>query len=357
RESTARQSRVTERPTLLLRLVACAAHRVGERAEPFNRSNIVVFGVIPRAGPGGTLRNERDTDPFLLEIDGQNLERSRHPRGDQGGPSLRTLRRTEGRRVCQSLDTWLQFDEGAELRDARDAASAHLADRVRRLNVRPRIGRELLQPKGDLLFVLVNVQNLGRDLVAGLGDLRGVRHAGPPHLGHVQQALHTATEVDERAELTHRRDASGQDRAGDDRLPDVGSTCALLLLEKSTPRDDEIPAAVLVLDDTELVDAPFVRRRVRPDGVDLRDRAEGAAPCDAHLIPTLHRSFDLAFHWETGVKCVFELPLRRGPSRQFPRERQPRHGRHDNGLNAVADGYLEIAPAVFQFADGDRRLP
>ena len=130
---------------------------------------------------------------------------------------------------------------------------------------RPRIGGELLQPEGDLLLVLVDAQDLDGDLVAGLDDLRRVRHAGPPHLGHVQQALHAAAQVDERAELAHRGDAPGHDRAGDDRSPDLGGARALLLLEKRTPRDDEVPAAFLVLDDPELVDMPFVRR-TRPSG-------------------------------------------------------------------------------------------
>ena len=76
------------------------------------------------------------------------------------------------------------------------------------------------------------------------------------------------------------------------------------------------------------VDAPFVRRRVRPERVDLRERAEGALAGDAHLVSALHRPFDLAFHRKTGLERVFELPLGRGAARQPPGERQPSHGRH-----------------------------
>ena len=278
------------------------------------------------------------------------------PGGDQRGPSLRSSRRRERGGVRQPFDARLELDERPELRDARDAAGAHLADLVRGLDSRPRIVGELLQPEGDLLLVVVDAQDLDGDLLAGLDDLRRVRHARPPHLGHVQQALHAAAQIDERAELAHRGDAPGHHRAGDDRSPDLGGARPLLLLEKRTPRDDEVLAAFLVLDDPECVDAPFVRRRVGPERVDLRDRAEGALARDAHLVAALHRLFDLSFHRKTGVERVFELPLGRGPSHQPPGERQPAHGRHHHRLNAVADGDLEIALGVLQFGDLDRRF-
>ena len=54
------------------------------------------------------------------------------------------------------------------------------------------------------------------------------------------------------------------------------------------------------------------------------------------------------------LKRVFELPRGRGPSRQLPGKHQPSRGRHDHGLNAIADGDLEIAIGVLQFVDFDR---
>ena len=71
---------------------------------------------------------------------------------------------SERGRVRQRFDARLQLDERAELRDARDAARAHLADLVRGLDARPGIGGQLLQPEGDLLLVLVHAQDLDRDL-------------------------------------------------------------------------------------------------------------------------------------------------------------------------------------------------
>jgi len=48
----------------------------------------------------------------------------------------------------------------------------------------------------------------------------------------MQQALHAGAEVDECAELTYGGDATGDNRAGDDRSPDLDRVRPLLLLER-----------------------------------------------------------------------------------------------------------------------------
>ena len=103
----------------------------------------------------------------------------------------------------------------------------------------------------------------------------------PPHLGHVQQPLHAAAEIDERAEVADRGHPAGHHRAGDDGPPDLVRARALLFFEQRAPRHHEVLAPVLVFDDPELVDAPFVRRRLGADRVDLRERAERALTGDA----------------------------------------------------------------------------
>ena len=100
----------------------------------------------------------------------------------------------------------------------------------------------------------------------------------------MQQPLHAAAEIDERAELTDRGDPAGHHRAGDDRLADFVRGGALLFLEQGAPRDDDVPAPLLVFDDAELVDAPFVHRRIGPQRVDLGERTEGAQPRDPDLV-------------------------------------------------------------------------
>src|SRR6185295_4281713 len=102
-------------------------------------------------------------------------------------------------------------------------------------------------------------------------------------------------------------------------------------------------AAFLVFDNPELVDLPFVRRWLGPGGIDLREGTERPLAGDAHLVAALYRPFDFSFHRKMGPVRVLELPLRRGAAHQLSRERQPSLGRHDGGLNAVANGDLEVA--------------
>ena len=88
-------------------------------------------------------------------------------------------------------------------------------------------------------------------------------------------------------------------------------------LEQRAARDDDVLAALLVFDDAELVDAAFVLRRIGvADDVDLRDRAEGALPRDAHLVSALHRSLDLALDRKPGAEGLLELPRGGGAKRQ-----------------------------------------
>ena len=214
--------------------------------------------------------------------------------------------------MSQSLDARLKLHERAELRDARDSPRQPLAHFVRLSHSRPGIGGELFQPERYLLLLPVHAQYLDRNLLARFDNLRRVRYAGPRHLGHVEQALDTCAEIDERSEVADGSDMAGQDGVGNDLVADLRGVCPLLLLEECAPGDDDIFAAFLALDDAELVDMPFVRRRVRAAEVDLGNRAERATPADAHLVAALDRPFHLSFHWQATLKGNLELLIARG---------------------------------------------
>src|SRR5205814_2254183 len=151
-----------------------------------------------------------------------------------------------------------------------------------------------------------------------------------------------------------RADTPGHHCAHDNRPPELDRAGALLLFKQRTPRHDEVLAALAVLDDPECVDAPDVLRRIRgSDDVDLRERAERSLTADADLVSALHLAFDLAFHRQSGVERVFELPVGRGAASQPPGKRQPSLGRYDYRLDAVADGHLESAFVGLQFGNID----
>src|SRR5439155_21008092 len=101
----------------------------------------------------------------------------------------------------------------------------------------------------------------------------------------------------------------------------------------------------------------FVRGRLGPHDVELRERAEGALPRDTYFVPALHFLLDFSFHGKPGAERVFELTRGRGTSCEPSGKRQPSGRRHDDSLNAIANGDLERAVVVFQLGEVDRRLP
>ena len=102
--------------------------------------------------------------------------------------------------VDQALDALLELDEGAVAHDVDDLARDAGADRVLVGDVLPRAGDLLLEAQGDLLLVLVDVEDHDLDLLVDLDHVAGVVDPAPAHVGDVQQAV-DAAEVDERAEV------------------------------------------------------------------------------------------------------------------------------------------------------------
>jgi hypothetical protein len=76
-------------------------------------------------------------------------------------------------------------------------------------------------------------KHLDRDLVAGLGDERRIRHARPTHFGDVEQSLHAGAKIDEHAEVPHRDDTTSDDRANTERTPDLLGARLLLFFERA----------------------------------------------------------------------------------------------------------------------------
>ena len=131
----------------------------------------------------------------------------------------------------------------------------------------------------------------------------------------MQQALHAAAEIDERTELTHRRDSTLEHGADDDGLFHLGGRSALFYFEKRTPGHDEVPAAFFVLADAKRVDLAFVHRRISAKDVDLRERAERALTRDTHFVAALDRLLDPSLDRQPAVEGVLELPHRRRSTR------------------------------------------
>ena len=97
-----------------------------------------------------------------------------------------------------------------------------------------------------------------------------------------------------------------------------------------------------------------MHRRIGGAGdVDLRERTERALAGDAHFVAALDLGHDLAFHREAGAERILELTLRGGIPHALAREHDAAAGRHDHGLDAIADGHLDVAVGVLQLRDVD----
>ena len=109
----------------------------------------------------------------------------------------------------QAVDPLFEPDEDAEVGDVADRATHLGADRVLLLDHAPRVRLDLLHAQRDLAVLLVDVEDHRLDLVAD-GDHLGrvLDPLGPGHLGDVDEALDAGLQLDERAVVGERDDAT-----------------------------------------------------------------------------------------------------------------------------------------------------
>src|SRR5262249_14166391 len=134
--------------------------------------------------------------------------------------------------VQEAVDALLDLDEGAVVGEV---AHHPLDDGVRRValgHLVPGVGLDLLDAQGDLLLLLVDVQDLHLDLVAGGHQLRRVVDAlGPAHLADVDQPLDARFQLDEGAVAHDVDDLAGVPAADGVLLLDVLPRARRLVLE------------------------------------------------------------------------------------------------------------------------------
>src|SRR5256884_2484446 len=144
---------------------------------------------------------QREPDAPLVGIDADREQRELVTDADQlVGPGDRSIRHL--RDVQEAVHAGLELDERAEVREPAALAGDARAHRVALGDRRPRVGLDLLEPEGDPLVLLVDVEDLRLDLLPLLENFRRVADAaGPGHVGDVQEAIHAGLELDERAEV------------------------------------------------------------------------------------------------------------------------------------------------------------
>ncbi len=113
------------------------------------------------------------------------------------------------------------------------------------------LARLLLEAQGDLLAILVDVEDHHLDLVVDLEHVAGMVDPAPAHVGDVEQAV-DAAQVDERAEVGDVLDGPLADLADGDLLEEL---LLLLLagdLDQLAPADDDVAPALVDLQDHAL---------------------------------------------------------------------------------------------------------
>src|SRR5687767_2387630 len=198
--------------------------------------------------------------------------------------------------VHETFDARLELDERTVVRDRDDLAGHARADRILRRDVLPRIRLELLEAERDALALPVDVEHFDFELAPDLDHLRRVRDASPGHVGDVQEAV-DATEIDERSEVGDVLHDTFAHLVLLELLHQLLALAGTLRLENHAARDDNVAAALVQLDDLELVllTEELVDVRHAPQ----RDLRAGEECVDAHEVDD-HTTLDLlderAFH-------------------------------------------------------------
>ncbi len=160
------------------------------------------------------------------------------------------LRPAHFRDVDQAFDARLQFDERAVVGDVRHRALDACADRILRLDRRPRIGLKLLHAERNTLRFRVDADDLHLHRIADVQDLGRMVDATPCHVGDVQKTV-DAAKIDERAVVGDVLDEAVDDLALGETCDDLGALLGAALFENRTARNDDVAATAIHLQDLE----------------------------------------------------------------------------------------------------------
>src|SRR5207249_3703890 len=148
----------------------------------------------------------------------------------------------------EAFDARLEFHECPVIGHVDHAADDAGIDRITLNHGFPGIGFELLEAEGHALLAAIELQHAHRDFLPHLEHLRRMRDAAIGHVRDVQQAVDTA-KVDERAVLGKIFYDPGDHRAFHEMLQGGVLPDIQLFLNGHFPRDDDVAAPAVELDD------------------------------------------------------------------------------------------------------------
>ena len=178
--------------------------------------------------------------------------------------------------MYQAFDASVDFNEGAIVSDVGDFAEQTRTLWVATCKTDPRIVAQLLEAERNTVFLLIELENLGRNFLTHGEHFRWVLDATPCQIGDVQQAVDTA-QVHEGAVVGDVFDGTGNGRAFGQRGEKLFALCTHRHFEDCAAANDHVVTLFVELDDFEVELFAFVRRRVLDrTHVDQRAWQEGA---------------------------------------------------------------------------------
>jgi len=118
------------------------------------------------------------------------------------------------------------------------------ADRIVVCNVVPRVRLFLLQAKGDLLFLAIDMQDHDLDFLIDRDHFRGMTDTFPAHICNVEQAIN-ATEVDEGAEVSDVLDHTLAQLVDFQFTQQLFAVFLALLLDERSAADHDVAASFI----------------------------------------------------------------------------------------------------------------
>jgi hypothetical protein len=269
--------------------------------------------------------------------------------------------------VDQAFEAVAHSHEGAEVDELGDGA----VDDVANLEVGhrgvPRVRLELADREADAAALVVDVDDLGLDLVADLVAGLGVVDLVPRELALVDEAVDPA-EVDEDAERGDRTDGSADLLADLEAAEELVPLLAALLVEGDLLRQDQAVGLAVDLEDLEAELATDVRLQLLGDLLGRVARLVVLRPArEVHDLADRDEAADAAVDDEAALVVVddggvddrsrLELLLHRTPLALEPGAAQARGPRGPPGIPAAARrrGRRPRLPAPARIRHADRR--
>ena len=265
--------------------------------------------------------------------------------------------------VDQALEPVADAHERAEVDELGDRAVDDVADLEVRHRGVPRVGLQAADRQADPATLVVDVDDLGLDLLADVVAGLGVVDLVPRQLALVDEAV-DATEVDEHAERRDRADRAGDLLADLQAAEQLVALLAALLVEGDLLRQDQAVGLAVDLEDLEPELAADERHQLLGDllgGVarlvvlraarevdDLADRdeaADAAVDDEAALVVVDDRRLDDDARLELLLHRA-PLALEAGAAERQDDVALGRFGLEDVDQDRVPDGQLGLALAV-----------